>query len=290
MKHCLERANWASMILALLVAVAARAQTASAPTSAAASAPASQPATQAAAAPKAADPEVDKILTRLEEREVRDLRAKLSWQQQYVTDTEEDALTKIGEIWYQKAQPVAKFRIHFSESITGGRKDKLDEEHLFDGCWYTELQSRTKTLTRREIRKPDDPTDPYKLGQGPFPLPFGQKKQDVLREFDVQRMPLAAGDPPNTDHLRLTPRPGTQTAQTYKYLEVWVSQEGSTAGLPIKVRTAKLKGTGQLDAFITTTFSDVQLNSGFSTSVFEFKAPSGYEVMEERLDPAADPK
>jgi hypothetical protein len=85
------------------------------------------------------------------------------------------------------------------------------------------------------------------------------------------------------------PRPKTQTSQTYKSLDVWISQEGATAGLPVKVRAAKLKGTGQLDSYITTTFSDAQLNPSFSSGLFEIKAPSGYEVIEERLEPAAPP-
>ena len=280
-----KRASWTLIILGLTAGVAASAQTATAPSTA----PATTRATTQAATLPAVDPEIDKILTRLEEREVHDLHAKLSWRQQYVTDLEEDAITKNGEIWYQKSEPVAKFLIHFTESIAGGRKDKLDEQHLFDGCWYTELQSRTKTLTRREVRKPDDPTDPYKLGQGVFPLPFGQKKQEVLREFAVQLVPPAASDLPATDHLLFVPRPSTQTGQTYKSLDVWISQEGATAGLPVKVRAAKLKGTGQLDSYITTTFSDAQLNPSFSSGLFGIKAPPGYEVTEERLEPAAPP-
>jgi len=292
-----KRANRCGMILALAASVAAAAQTTAprpawAPVEtqpATTQASTTKPATTRPTSTPALDPEIDKILTRLEERVVHDLHARLSWRQQYVTDLEEEAATKNGEIWYQKSQPVARFLIHFTESITAGRRDKLDERHLFDGCWYVELQSRTRTLTRREVRKPEDPTDPYRLGQGPFPLPFGQKKEDVLREFEVQRIPAASDDPPATDHIRLVPRAGTQTGQSYRTLDVWISQEGPTAGLPIKVRAAKLRGTGQLDSYITITFSDARLNQGFSGSLFDIKAPPGYEVIEERLEPAGTP-
>ncbi len=243
-----------------------------------------------AAAPAVAlDPEVDRILTTLEQRDVRDLRARLTWQQRYVLGEEDDTLTKRGEIWYQKGTPTGRFLIHFREKIVGGRKDALDERHLFDGCWYAELQSTTKTLVRREIRKPDDPTDPYKVGQGAFPLPFGQRKDDILREFAVVRVAAGEGDPPETDHLRLTPREGTETGRTYKELDFWVARGGAIAGLPVKVQVAKKDGTGKVNSLITIRFEDAQLDTGFSAGVFELKPPPGYEVFEEPLEREAPP-
>jgi hypothetical protein len=240
-------------------------------------------------APRAADAEIDKILTRLERRQVRDLHAQLAWQQRYVVDEEADAVTKRGEIWYQDASPVARFLIQFKEKIASGRRDALDERHLFDGQWYTELQSRTRSYTRREIRKPDDPGDPYKIGQGAFPLPFGQKKEDILREFDVQRLDAAPDDPPDTDHLRLTPRTGTKTEQTYKRLDFWIDRTGQTAGLPIMVRVAKKDGTGKVNSYVTIRFTDVRLNAGFSTSVFKLDCPAGYDQTVEPLKPVPAP-
>ena len=271
------------ILLALVVAVATvgPAPAQAAPTPPTTTAPCSAP---------ALDPEIDRILTRLEQREVHDLHANVAWRERYVIDAEEDATTKTGEIWYQQAQPVARFLIRFTKRISaGGRSDALDEQHLFDGQWYVELQSRTKTYTRREVRRPDDPGDPYKVGQGVFPLPFGQKKADILREFTVTRLPQAEGDPPATDHLRLVPRAETRTGETYQRLDFWVAQEGRTAGLPIKVQVAKKDGTGKVNSYITITFTDARLNESFNSGVFEIKVPAGYETIEERLEPAAPP-
>jgi len=247
---------------------------------------ASRPTTAPAATQARLDPEIEEVLNRLENRDVQDLHARLAWRQEYITDLEEDWVTKRGEIWYQKAEPVAKFLIHFNEKLTGTRRDKLDERHLFDGCWYVELDSRTRTVQRREVRRPNDPGNPYKVGEGVFPLPFGQKKEDILREFELQKLPPASDDPPTTDHLRLWPREGTKTGQSYKQLDFWISREGPTAGLPVKVRVAKLDGTGKINSHITITFSDAELNRGFSGSIFEIKTPPGYtEAEPERLEP-----
>jgi hypothetical protein len=278
-----RRANRLGIITAVAGCVAALAQNTTAPVT-------SAPATGRAASQPALAPEIDRILTRLEERQVHDLRANVAWRQEYVSDTEEDWITKRGEIWYQKADPVARFMIHFKEKLTGTRRDQLDERHLFDGCWYIETDSRTKTVQRREVRRPDDPGDPYKVGEGVFPLPFGQKKADILREFEVQQVPLEDKDPQGTDHLRLLPRQGTRTGQSYKQLDFWIDREGATAGLPIKVRVAKIDGTGKLNSHIMVTFSAAQLNTGFSGSVFELKTPPGYtEAPPEYLKPIEPP-
>ena len=36
------------------------------------------------------------------------------------------------------------------------------------------------------------------LGEGPFPLPIGQAKEDVKKMFDVEIIPAAEGDPAGT--------------------------------------------------------------------------------------------
>lgn len=232
------------------------------------------------------DPKVDKILTRLENRKVHDLSADLTWQRAYQIDEEEDpADIKKGKIWFKDAQPTPKFKVEFKVKIAAGRKHKLDEQHLFDGFWYHELQSKTKTVTRRQLRRKSDPANPYKIGEGPFPLPFGQKKADILSEFEVSRVPPAADDPPHTDHLKLSPRPGTRTAERYDRVDFWVVGEGDKLnGLPIKVVAHKKGRTKQSGSTVTISFSKVKLNPGFSQSVFKIETPRGYEEITESLD------
>jgi hypothetical protein len=235
------------------------------------------------------DPVVDKILTRLEQREVRDLKADVKWELTYVIEEDEDADRKLGTIWYKQEQPIARFNVHFDRKIVGTTSRKLDEQHLFDGRWYVELQSKTKTVTRREIRRPDDRSNPYKLGEGAFPLPFGQKKADILAEFEVRRVPPRKDDPKNTDHLLLVPRPNTKTGESYTTLDFWIARAGPHAGLPIKIVAGKKDGTGVVNSYITISFSNVQLNTGLSSAVFKIETPPGYEEITEPLKPLATP-
>lgn len=231
------------------------------------------------------DDVVDTILTRLEGRKIDDLHAKVVWESKYALEEDKDATKLLGEIWYRDEQPVAKFKVHFDYKITGNRKEKYNEQHLFDGRWYTELNAeKSKVITKHEMRRETDTSNPYKIGEGSFPVPFGQKKADILAEFEVSRTPAAADDPENTDHLRLIPRPGTNTSQSYKWVDFWVAREGKQSGLPVKVRTAKKDPNGAVNSTITVTFSDPELNTGLSGSIFKIETPPGFEISVEPLD------
>lgn len=248
------------------------------------------PDTQPAPSPTSGDEVVDRILTRLENREIHHLKADLTWRIEYVHEEPEDAQTKRGQIWYQQARPVSRFLVSFREKIVGGRRQVLDERHMFDGCWYVHLQGDSRHITRREIRRPTDPGDPFKLGQGPFPVPFGQRRADILREFEVRRIEPAPDDPPNTDHLELKPRPGTETIRTYKVVHFWIAGSGPEAGLPVRVRAMKLDGAGRVNSHITVTFQDARINEGFAPSVFRIDKPPGFDETVEPLPPEESEK
>jgi hypothetical protein len=238
----------------------------------------------AAAAPRTPERErVERILERLEQRSIDEIQADLSWRVKNVYDEDSDAITKLGKIWYRKGKPSARFLVELTAKISGGRKDKLDERHLFDGQWYVELRPDPMnpgggrgTVTRTQIRRAEDTDDPFRLGEGPFPVPFGQRKDDILREFDVTLVPPESADPPGSDHLRLMPRPGSRTGETYARVDFWISHEGSVDGLPVQVRAEKKDPAGQVNAFITITFTNVGINQAFAESLFKIETPPGF--------------
>lgn len=264
----------ASMITLSGASVAARAG---------ATAPTSQPAPDL-------PPRVDKILADLEQREVRSLHARLKWELWYAIDPS-DRNTKLGELWYRQAKPASKFKIHLKRRVLPGRIDPLDEQHVFDGRWYVELNAQTKTVIRREVRRADDPGDPYKLGEGPFPVPFGQKKADILREFDVALAPPSDDDPPETDHLLLTPKQTSDLHRRYARIEFWVSRGGRLAGLPVQIELVRKTGAGRIDHYVRVTFEDVALNAQAAPDdAFVVKTPAGFEETVEPLAPIEPPR
>ena len=158
--------------------------------------------------PPAASPaEVDPILSRLEQRGngVKDLRCKL----RYTIDDKVNLarLTKPGWILFKRAEPHDVFLIHFETTIEDGvaPKDKR-EWYLFKDRWLWEVKEAAKTIIKREFVAAGGKVDLFDL-DAPFPVPFGQKKDQILRNFEVSLAPPAADDPPNADHLLCLPKP-----------------------------------------------------------------------------------
>ena len=108
--------------------------------------------------------------------------------------------------------------------------------------------------------------DPFRLGEGPFPLPFGQKKREMLENFAVELAPHTAGDPANTDHLRCIPLSDTQMAEEYTRLDLYVDRR---LDLPTRIIAEAKKDNKR----ITVTFTNMQLNTGIAGSEFTFKQP-----------------
>lgn len=278
--------NGAVLVMAAAGIIAAGASCVTAPAQTRPDRPAAPASASAPADPgePVLSPAADRILTRLEERRIRDLRAELTWKLEYVLDAPEDAQTKRGEIWFRDDKPVARFLIQFTRKIGGGRADVLDEKHLFDGVWYVEQHADRRQIVRRQVRAESDPADPFKVGEGVFPLPFGQKKADIVREFEViVKEERCDDDPPETDRLRLIPRAGTSAAQLYRYVDFWIAREGGAADLPVQVRAGKMDGAGRLNSTITIRFDKPRLNEGFSPSVFTLDTPAGFEETVEPL-------
>ena len=138
------------------------------------------------------------------------------------------------------------------------------EEHLFDGRWYIEKREATKSVIKREIVRPGEKFDPFRVGQGPFPLPFGQKEQDILRNFEVT---LVRADPktsPDTVHLKLVPK-GGQMAQRYREIHFYISRK---LDLPVKVVALQKD-----DKKMTVVFKDIRINRGIAGSRFVVTIP-----------------
>ncbi len=234
----------------------------------------SGPATQPAGS---GDPRVDAILERLERRgqEVADLSARLTWQL-YDQIVEEKYINR-GQMLYKRQEPNARFLIRFDEQIMGRRSRPQKKWFIFDGRWYIEASELAGEIHEYEIAPPGKTVDPFRLGQGPFPLPFGQKKADILRYFRVRLVAPAPGDPDKSDHLLLLPISGTDMADDYRKLDFYVDRK---LELPIRFRLFHTD-----DKITTVDFADLAINTGLIPSRFEVRFPKDWPRFVERLPP-----
>jgi hypothetical protein len=104
---------------------------------------------------------------------------------------------------------------------------------------------------------PGQKFDPLKIGEGPFPLPIGQKAADITKRFEVELLPPAAGleagaDADATDkqaadklkefvsgssHIRLKPRPAAADDESFTQIDLWYRRDKDGALLPRMART-----------------------------------------------------
>jgi hypothetical protein len=197
------------------------------------------------------DPQVERILDNLERkgRTLTDIQAKLQYVKQDEVLDSKQVFT--GILLFKDADPNPIFHIRFDRSVHDGIVNKKKEYHVFDGRDYVEARETTKTINRRRIVEPGEQVEVFRLGQGPFPLPFGQRKADIVHHFTVRLVPPAEDDPRNTDHLECTPLPGTELERRYGTIHFYVYR---SLHLPVKMSTVDKNE----DQKISATFSDLK--------------------------------
>jgi hypothetical protein len=199
--------------------------------------PASAPAPQIA---PQLDWDVETLLDKLE-RSAADLNAFTA----KVTYQKEDSVlgrleTRTGELIYRldASNDEKSFAILFEWTIINGRKRQDHKHYIFNGRWLAEIDHANKQFIKREIVAPGRKLDPLKLGEGPFPLPVGQPKAEVLARFDVTKAALPdAGllkDLQNVDGLLLVPKPGTPESDEFAKVELFYDRQTL---LPVGINT-----------------------------------------------------
>ena len=124
---------------------------------------------------------------------------------------------------------------------SGGRvRDRL-EHFVYRDCILSDYDHEARRLVRRRICEPGDRQDPLRLGEGPIPIPIGQRKADILKAFEVSRAPAPppglVKDATGVVGLHLIPRSGTTLAREGKIesIDYWIRTDG-TLPLAVEIR------------------------------------------------------
>src|SRR5262249_5709015 len=120
---------------------------------------------------------------------------------------------------------------------------------------------RTSTQVTRHVLKPGEKMNLLKLGEGPFPLPIGQKKEDVHAMFEVTKVDSKKDDPADTVRIELIPKSGTRFESKFKTIDVCV---GTKDNMPRRIETLDKNET----TIRTTDLSDVYVNPGLGDADF----------------------
>jgi outer membrane lipoprotein-sorting protein len=206
-------------------------------------------------------PEVVAVLDKMETagNELKTLHAKFDYELNQ--PLYEDVQKRKGELYYQTPNLL---RFEFATK---------PETFVFDGRTLFQKVEATKQLIIWELRQPNEPpVQALTLGQTPFPVPFGQKKADVLKYFTVTRdAKEEAADKDKRSVLVLVPKKDTPLAKNYTKILLWVDAKGL-------VTRAKLFDPSENETTID--FHDVEINKNLDPKLFTRpNVPQDWETM-----------
>ena len=165
-----------------------------------------------------------------------------------------DSNTRKGKVFFQKVgdQGDARLNVVLNSQIKKNGSGYMEVpsklQYLLEKGWLHDLDFTKKIRNDRQVTKPGDKVNLLKLGEGPFPLPIGQSKEDVHKNFDVTMTPAGKDDPQNTIHVQLKPREGTPLAKRFSKIDVWVDR---ATNMPARIDTLDAAGSEQRSTQLT---------------------------------------
>ena len=293
-----------TLLIPLILATTALAQPgASAPPPA--PAPGMQPPPAAAQIPAGEFESADALLTALEtaDKAIETFHAGLVYDKIFLLQG--DRQTRFGDLYYRVdgtppappgapagQPPLRTFAIHFTKLLLDGAMRDEAQTWIFDGHWLVEKRFVEKQYVAHEMTRPGSHIDPLRLGEGPLPIPIGQRKADILARYDVELRPTGDGFDPDDQaqanylanltgatQILLTPRPG-RTNDDFTSIRLWYRHNADGLLLPILARTFSRGGD---ETFVQLT--NIRINQPIPGDVIDITEPapdSGWDVQIER--------
>jgi hypothetical protein len=162
-----------------------------------------------------------------------------------------DDQVRRGKLFFESEPPAAaappkrKFAVEFNSLRVGRRMENIRELYIFDGQWLVEKDFQEKQFTKRQVAAPGAAFDPLRLGEGPLPIPIGQKKADILERYTAELLPAADGlqnehllrHVEGSHQLRLVPRPERAEEDKFAEIRLWYRRDAGGDLLPVLART-----------------------------------------------------
>lgn len=222
------------------------------------------------------DSSLDQILDALHEvgKDLRSFSANVTLRE---TDLiSQDSSSRSGMAVYQKQdEGNARFRVTFLKRIQDNLSQDQRIEYLLENGILIDRNYQRKLEVRQQVTRPGEKVNLLKLGEGPFPLPIGQSREDVQKLFEVSKVEPAKEDLPSTVHVRLVPKPNTQFHRKFKSIDAWVDL---SSNMPVRIDTVDANETMKRG----TDLSDLRLNVALTDDHFKLPdVPGDWQRREE---------
>lgn len=244
----------------------------------------------------------DQLLTALEtaDQDLKNLTAALQYTKDFAIAG--DTQVRQGTLWFEdisaaNAKPGTprkrRFAILFKNVQVGTRLDEKEQMYNFDGEWLVERFPSEKRMVKRQVVPPGESFDPLKIGEGPLPIPIGQRKDDILARYDatllppndgfdelpIERMKKTEDFVKGTVQLLLVPR--ADQTDDFKEIRLWYLASKNADGTPGKLLPRMARTVNRAEDMSTVQLLNVKKNDStpINATVFDTKTPdSGWEV------------
>lgn len=204
--------------------------------------------------------------------------------------------------------PARRFAVRFNTVQVGSREERSNETYVFDGSVLAHTEPERRQVTRYEIPQGDQARDPLKLGEGPLPLPIAQKREDILKRFDVTLLDanddLEGEDDKETQslqqfvagsyQLKLVPKPEFADQMDASEIRLWykpVEIKSPTSEKPAASDTSTQRLLPRMaqtrnkrDDVAMVRLINVKVNPQIDPSVLSVDAvPTGFEIIRRQL-------
>ncbi len=162
-----------------------------------------------------------------------------------------DRQIRAGTLFFENKADAAtgekhrRFAINFDTLQLGDKVETKQQQYIFDGEWLIEKLVADKQIIKRQVVKPGEKFDPLKIGEGPMPIPIGQKKEDITARYDVTLVSATDGLEDEllkkfvegAWQLKLIPKVGAD--RNFKEIRLWYREEAKLDGKPVLPRMAR---------------------------------------------------
>lgn len=225
------------------------------------------------------------------------LRTDVLWAQTFAIAG--DMQMRWGTLTYWVDEPAGEglpprraFAVEFNQKQVGDRRPAPERiDYVFDGEWFLERIHADHQAFKRQVVPPGQQADPLRIGEGPFPVPVGQKREEILARFTAELInPVGQIDPrlvtfvqrgAGTYALELVPHPDLVEDSTWRTIRIWYDKETLEPRLAWTINAAEDESYVQLlnverDIDVDqAVFDTSDPGAGWETFITPWNAPAG---------------
>ena len=204
-----------------------------------------------------------------------------------------DMQQRVGDLYFvadvrpasarREGLPRRAFRVDFETLMVGRRVEQEQKTYVFDGEWLAERAPAEKLFIKQQIAPPGESVDPLRIGEGPFVVPVGQRKAEIVKRYSatlapeaegISQWPSLAARAAGTVQLKLEPLATYVDQSDHETIRVWYDR-GSL--LPVLALTVGFDGDTTVVEMLDVLTND---NARMDDAAFDTTPPSepGWDV------------